>query len=93
MCLEAALFLLDEKDLESDDRKDPLIVTRTLAEMVSKYLYISKHCVIFCVTHFNIRRLTLMMGTMEYWWATGQVMMRTMPMARTPQLGVVVRQY
>ena len=36
MCLEAALFLLDEKDLDSDDRKNPMMVCRTLAEMVSK---------------------------------------------------------
>lgn len=40
MCLEASLFMLDEKDLDSDDRKSPMIVSRTLAEMVSEYLYI-----------------------------------------------------
>ena len=30
--------MLDEKDLDSDERRDPIIVSRTFAEMVSKCL-------------------------------------------------------
>ena len=35
MCLEAALFLLDERDLYTEQRKNPIYVSRALAEMVS----------------------------------------------------------
>ena len=48
MCLDASLFLLDEKDIDSDDRRNPMMVARTLAEMVCKFLCINKHGVDNC---------------------------------------------
>ncbi|XP_065911871.1 protein-glutamine gamma-glutamyltransferase K-like [Dysidea avara] len=35
VCLEAALFLLDEKDLYTAERQNPIFVSRALAEMVN----------------------------------------------------------
>ena len=89
MCLEASLFLLDEKDLDSDDRRNPMMVSRTLAEMVCKCLYISTHSVNNCKNF----RLTSMMMTMVCCGGIGQVTIKTMPMAQTQQLGVAVRLY
>jgi len=40
VCLEAALFLLDEKGLYTAERQSPIFVSRALAEMASCILEI-----------------------------------------------------
>ena len=85
--MEAALFLLDEKDLDSDNRKDPMMVSRTLGEMVSNYVHIT-----LC-SNLLILRLTLMMKTMGCYGAIGQVMIAIMLMGQTQQHGVGVKLY